>query len=139
MNRTIEFELNGQTYHLLCNASAIFDCYEHFDSSDLLTLMTGMDRASCDGCIWMLCKFSQQGELLRRYQGEDRGLILKVEEVTRTLSPVDMIRARRALRAAYYAGLTREQTSEDEDEIDEGLLELQKKKGLASRLRAMFT
>ena len=52
--------------------------------------------------------------------------MLTVEEVQRTACPMDVIRMRAAIREAYSKGFERE-TASEEEEIDLGLLELQKK------------
>lgn len=128
--KTVEFELNGQTYHLLFNAAALFDCYDQFgDKGELLDHITGTSRESFDATVWMLVKLAQQGELLRRYQGETPERMLTVEESSRTMSPPDALRSRAAIRAAFSRGFDREIESEEDEEIDLGLLELQKKNG----------
>lgn len=131
--KTVEFELNGRTHHLLLTGAALFDAYDKFgDKGDMMDRVSGTSRESYDDTVWMLVKLAQQGEAWRRYSGEDATPMLTVEEALRTMRPVDVIRARAAIRAAYAIGFDREETDE-EREIDLGLLELQKKTGQASR------
>lgn len=136
--KTIEFELNGQTYHLLMNAAALFDCYDKFgDKGGILDHIIGTTRESFDATVWILVKLCQQGELLRRYQGEVPLPMLSVDEATKTMSPLDLTRARAAIREAFFSGFDRE-TKSEEEEIDLGLLELQKKTGIISSGRSIF-
>ena len=137
MNTTIEFEFNGQTYYLLMNAAALFDCYDKF-GNDILDSIMGTSRRSFNSMVWVLAKLSQQGELLRRYQGEDHSKAINIEDATRTMSPVDAGRARKAILEAYKAGFAREVEKENE-EVDLGLIELQKKTESGSRKHSFLT
>lgn len=127
--KTVDFELNGRTHHLILNGAALFDAYDKFgDKGDLLDRLTGTGRQSFDDTVWWLVKLAQQGEAVRRWEGEEPQPMLTAEEALRTLRPVDVVRARAAIRAAYALGFEREEQSEDA-EIDLGLMELQKKTG----------
>ena len=129
--KTVEFELNGRTYHLLLTGAALFDAYDKFgDTGDLIEQIVGTTRASFDNTVWMLVKLAQQGEAWRRHNGEEQLPMLTVEEALRTMCPLDVIRARAAIRAAYAIGFERE-APDEEEAVDLGLLELQKKTGLA--------
>ena len=139
--KTVDFELAGRTYHLLLNGAALFDAYDRFgDKGDLLDHIAGTARDSFDNTVWLLVKLCQQGEAWRRHNGEDPQPMLSTDAALLLLGPMDVIRARAAIRAAYAMGFEREDPSEEE-EIDLGLLELQKKtepaspeaSGLASR------
>ena len=73
------------------NAAAFFDSYDHFgDKGEILDHISGTSRQSFDDTAWLLVKLAQQGELLRRYQGEDHCKMLTAEEVSRTMSPLDV-------------------------------------------------
>ena len=125
--KTVEFELAGRTYHLMLNGAALFDAYDRFgDKGDLLDRIVGADRASFDNTVWLLVKLCQQGEVWNRHNGADPQPMLSAEAAAVLMGPMDVIRARAAIRAAYAAGFERDNPSEEE-EIDVGLLELQKK------------
>lgn len=125
--KTVEFELNGRVHHLFLNGAALFDAYDKFgDKGSLLDHMTGTGRESFDNTVWFLVKLAQQGEAMRRFQGEEAAPMLTVEEAVRMLRPVDVLRAQAAVREAWSLGFAREETPEEE-EIDLGLMELQKK------------
>lgn len=125
--KTVEFALNGKVYSLLLNGAALFDSYDKFgDKGNLLDNMVGTSREKFDNTVWLLVKLAQQGEAARRWQGEAPQPMLTVEEATRTMRPPDVIRAQAAIRAAWAMGFARENPPEEE-EIDLGLVELQKK------------
>lgn len=139
--KTVEFELNGRTHHLILNGAALFDAYDQFgDKGSLLDHMIGTGRESFENTVWLLVKLAQQGEAVRRFQGEEPCPMLTAEEAERMLSPLDVMRAREAIREAWRLGFQRE-AADEETEIDLGLFELQKKTapgspapgGLASR------
>lgn len=135
----MEFELAGTTYHLLLNAAALFDCYERFgDKGSLLDHITGTTTKAFDNTCWMLVKLAQQGEIFRRFQGLDKQPMLTVPQAQALLSPLDLIAAQTAIREAYAASFERKVRDEEED-VDLGLLELQKKTGLASIVRNGFS
>ena len=91
----------------------------------------GTDRGSWDNTVWMIVKLAQQGEAWRRYSGEEARPMLSAEEVQRTASPMDVLRIRSAIRAAYNRGLEQEEANEDEI-VDIYLAEWQKKTASAS-------
>lgn len=130
--KTVEFELNGRTHHLLLTGAALFEAYDRFgDKGDLLEHISGTDKDSFHATVWMLVKLAQQGEAWRRHSGCEAAPMLTVEEAALALRPVDVLRARAAIRAAYCLGFGREEPDEGR-EIDLGLMELQKKTGPGS-------
>lgn len=129
--KLVKFDLQGTEYHLLMTGGALFEAYDRFgDKGDMMERITGTDRESFDNTVWMLVLLAKHGEAYRRYMGEDATPMLSVEAATKTMGPKDVIRARDAIRRAFAIGFEREELSEEE-EIDLGLLELQKKTGLA--------
>lgn len=130
--KLVEFTLQEQTYHLLLTGAALFDAYDRFgDKGDLLDRVSGTTRESFEDTVWMLVKLCQQGEAYRRHMGEEKLPMLTVEAAMRTMLPPDVVRARAAIRSAFAVGFGRTEENE-EREVDMGLLELQKKTGLAS-------
>lgn len=125
--KPVKFELNGQIYSLLLTGAALFDAYDRFgDKGDLMDHLTGTSRESFDNTVWMLVNLAKHGEAYRRYMGEDAVPMLSVEQAVQTMGPRDVIVARAAIREALSTAFARTERSEEE-EIDEGLLELQKK------------
>ena len=125
--KTLRYEHNGQTYHLCLNGAALFDVYEKFGTKGFVTdHIQGSDRKAFDATCWMLAKLAEQGEMVRRYQGHDHGKFPAEQMFRATLRPVDVVSARQAIGAAVALGFRRE-VEDEEDEVDLGLLELQKK------------
>lgn len=125
--KPVKFELNGQVYHLLMTGAALFEAYDRFgDKGDLLDHIVGADTRSFENTVWMLVNLAKHGEAYRRYMGEDALPMLSVEGALCTMGPRDVVVARAAIREAIDSAFAREPRNEEE-EIDEGLLELQKK------------
>lgn len=126
--KTIPFALDGQEYHLLFNGAALFDVYDRFGADvSVLDPVKGNDRTSFEAICWYLEELAGQGELLRRYEGRDKGPAPTADMFRARLSPLDVPRARTAIQAAIAAGFGREEVRPRE--IDKGLLELEKKTG----------
>ena len=125
--KTFPFEHNGQTWHLCLNGAALFDIYEKFGDKGFVTdPIKGTGKESFEATCWMLSKLAEQGEMVRRYQGCDHGKFPTAQMFRATLSPLDVMEARKAICEAVALGFRREVRDEDE-EVDVGLLELQKK------------
>lgn len=125
--KTLEYSLNGQTYHLCLNGAALFDIYDKFGSKGFITdHIKGNGKKSFSATCWMLSKLAEQGELVRRYQGYEHGKFPSEQMLQTMLRPSDVVAAKRAIRCAVALGFAREETSE-EKEVDLGLVELQKK------------
>lgn len=125
--RLTPFEFNGRTYHLMLNGAAMFDIYDQFGrEGSILDPIKGNDRSAFEAICWYLEELSTQGELFRRKQGFDKGPVLSAEALMVELTPLDLLSARAAIKAAVYYGFVREE-AEPPKEIDKGLLELEKK------------
>ena len=134
--KLVEFELNKQKYHLMLSGAALFEAYDRFgDTGDLLEQVIGTSMESFENTVWMLVNLAKHGEVYRRHMGEEPLPMLSVETARRTMGPKDVVRARSAIRKALAVGFEREELNE-EQEIDLGLLELQKKTGLGLRRRS---
>lgn len=121
------FEFNGTTYYLLLNGAAMFDIYDQFGSEgSILDHVKGNSRDAFENVCWYLEELAAQGELFRRQQGFDNGPMLSANTLMLELSPMDVPRARAAIKTAVYRGFLREE-AEPPKEIDKGLLELEKK------------
>ena len=130
----IDFEFNDRTYALSFTAEALFTVYDKFGYTADILGTTKVLEPTVEGwknLCWLAALMASQGELPRRNRGEDPQPMLTVEEVQRTACPMDVIRMRAAIREAYFKGFERE-TASEEEEIDLGLLELQKKTAPAS-------
>lgn len=125
--KTFPYEHNGQTFHLCLNGAALFDIYDKFGTKGFVTdHIKGTSRKSFENTCWMLAKLAEQGELVRRYQGHEHGKFPTEQMFRATLSPLHVADARKAIGAAVALGFTRE-VEDEEEEVDLGLVELQKK------------
>lgn len=129
--RLIPFEFNGTTYHLLLNGAAMFDIYDKYgDKGSVTDHFQGNTRAAFEATCWYLEKLSGEGERFRRWQGLDKGAFLSAEDLKVCLMPLDVPIARASLKTAIYAGFAQEEKGPPQ-EIDKGLLELEKKTGIS--------
>lgn len=136
--KTVDYEWNGQTLHLLLNGAALFDAYDKFGTdAELLDIITGSSKKSFLATCWLTYKLAEQGELARRVEGFDREKIPSALRLTALMTPMDVARARRAIGRAVRIGFEMEHVEEPEV-VDLGLRELQKKTEPASRGRSIF-
>ena len=125
--KTLEYTLNGQTYHLCLNGAALFDIYEKFGNKGFVTdHIKGTGKKSFSATCWILAKLAEQGELVRRYQGHAHGKFPSEQMFRTMLKPMQVHEAKLAIHTAVALGFTRED-AEEEPEVDLGLIELQKK------------
>jgi len=125
--KTIEYELNGKTFHLAMNGCALFDVYDKYGTDkNVLELIEGTDKKTFERLCWLLYKFAEQGELVRRYQGFDRGPVATEEFFKVNLKALDVALAKLKLKDVIIEGFKREEV--DDKPVDLLLLEAQKKK-----------
>lgn len=125
--RTVPFRQGGQTWYLLLNGAALFDIYDKFGPKGfVLDHIKGHGKKSFGPTCWLLAKLAEQGELLRRYQGYDKGPIPTEAQFQLSLSPLEVLRAKEAIALAVQEGFRREE-GDSLKEVDKGLLELEKK------------
>ena len=125
---TTPFEFGDKTFHLCLNGAALYDIYEKYGSEDtILSHVEGHDKPSFEATCWILYKLAEQGEIVRRYQGFDRGP-MPTEHFFRTnLAPLDIIGAKAAIDQTVRQGFRREERDKDE-RVDKGLIEWEKKR-----------
>lgn len=104
----IPFELCGQTCHLLFNAGAYFSIQDQFgDLNSVMDPVMGKGQNGFDAICWYLEELATQGELYRRHFGYDKGDIPDAKTMRICLLPLDIPRARSAIRAAVSFGFQR--------------------------------
>lgn len=119
----IKIEIGGQEYYLLYNGAAMFAIDDGGNISDRLW---DTSAAGFDWICQAVAVLAEQGELARRYMGYDKGPLLTADAVKALTMPIDIIQLRQAVFRAVMAGYGRE-IKDDDQEIDLGLVELQKK------------
>ena len=129
--KSVELEFNGGKYSLLYNGAAMFAVNDAVGGGQVFDRITKDFNVLCT----VLQILSEQGELARRYAGHDPGAVLDTEEFRVLASPVDAAQATQLVYKAVLSGMGREIEEEKPKQIDEGLLELEKKTGGKSRKR----
>lgn len=136
--KTVEFEFNNQTYHLCMNGAALFDCFDKFGAeNEIMDCIKEKTAKSFENVCWLLAKLSEQGELVRRYEGFDKSEMLSIGECFIFLDPLGVIEAKNVIRKVLVLGFSRTEEPE-EKEVDIGLAELNQKKTGKSRARNGF-
>lgn len=110
-------------YRLLYNAAAHFAAGERYPDG-LLKEIYKPSSAGLEALCWALGELGRQAELYRRAMGYDPGEMPAETGILAQLMPRDILAARQAVLDAIARGLGDPQ----EGEVDEVLLELQKKK-----------
>lgn len=109
-------EIDFSRYHFLCNAAAFFELDERFEEAGgyIRALTEQAERKHRFGAIVAgLAVMSQQGELMRRLEGYDRGEMLTEEQLVVRLMPGQLKEAQEIVMRAVTRGVH----CEDEDEV----------------------
>lgn len=126
--QTHDFEVCGQKWHFCLNGAALFDCYEKFGPDEpLLSHLEGATKKSFDALCWMLAKFAEQGELVHRYQGHKPEQIPSEAFFRANLAAMDVAPAKLVAQAVIRLGFRRDEESPEDEDLDLGLQELEKK------------
>jgi len=137
--RSVPFEFSGTTYALSFTAEALFRVYEKTgETGDILGALHAMENTveGWKNACWLGALLAAQGELQRRYMGEDPRPMLSAEELRRTASPRDMLDLRTAMQQAIHLGLTRENIPDEDAEVDVVLAE---RRALEKKTRALLS
>lgn len=121
-----EVDLCGHRLYLLLNGQALFDIYDKFGTKGFITdPLKDNNKAGFEATCFFLAKLCEQGELLRRWQGQTRGPVLSEQYFRVHLAPREVAAAKDAILAAIVLGFRREE--KETGDLDLGLVELQKK------------
>lgn len=127
------YTLQGKTYYLCLNAAALFTIYDRFpEAKGVLEPLSASGKRGFEATCAFLAILSTHGELVRRFEGYDKGEVLTEGQLLVSLSPMDMVEARAAIQRAVALGFGREVEDEDNQHedgaVDLGLQELNAKK-----------
>ncbi len=111
-------------YSFVYNAAAHFAAMDKYPGGITTAILQNGFEGFAALC-WALQEMSIQGELLRRDLGHEPGETVKAEYAMRNLGVHDVLEARRLVLMAVEKGL--KQPGDERQEVDEVLLELQKK------------
>lgn len=115
---------------LLYNASAHFAACEKYPDGGLVEAIRKPDASSFDAVLWAWTEAAKQAELYRRFLGEDPKRILTESEWRMLIKPGQMAQVTNRVMEAIIDGMSSGDGDEDK-EIDEVLMELEKKTGKA--------
>ena len=125
--RTAFFDFDGQTYELALTCEALFTAWEKYGAEDAdLISLTHADENTLEGLknlCWLGALLASQGELQRRWRGEEPREMLSYERLRRTVSPPDVLALRLAIREALVLGFRRDNVSDADAEVDAVLAE----------------
>lgn len=125
--KSVKISLGGESYYLTFNGAALFDIEERFGGSTKLLDELNAGREGFDKLCQATAILAEQGELVRRHFGYEPGSILTEETVKALATPKDIVLLKQAVINAVMQGYGREVTN-DQEEVDLGLAELQQKK-----------
>lgn len=117
-----KYEIKGREYWFYYNAAAMFELMKH---GDAVTQMSGTEASSLEAACIVAQILGEQGELMRRHLGHDRGDMPDATELQLIATPRDLLRLKDALVREIKIGL--EVEVEPEEDIDLGLQKLAQK------------
>lgn len=131
--KTTEFTLQGKTYYLCLNAAALFAIYDRFpEAESAAEPLSAPGKRGFEAVCAYLAILATHGELVRRFEGYDKGEMPTEGYFREMLSPMDDVAARAAIRRAIALGFGREVADEEKQHedgaVDLGLQELNAKK-----------
>lgn len=132
----IKFDFRGKSYSLYLSGLGLYECYDHFGGDkSLIELIEGEGKETYQAAIWMLCEFSKQGELYRRYMGEEPEEYLKLGQVMALAQPWEYPEIKTAVTMTIYEGFKREHPGQEDTDpwLAEFEAEKSKKKEAAGR------
>ena len=124
--KTVSVTYGGKEYFLAYNAWAMFQIQDLSPEKGVMEVLAAQGGEGFS----LFCKaaelMSEAAEGICRYEGRETGEPLKSEQIANMARPVDVLELRRAMLEAVAHGYGREMREEEEG-IDVGLAELQKK------------
>ena len=139
--RSVPIEFDGVTYHLSFTAEAMFTVFEKYGEDYDVIASTHCGENTVEGwkaACWLGALLAAQGELQRRYMGEEAVPMLTAERLRRTASPADMRDLRAAILQAVALGLRREILPDEAEEVDAVLAERDAAQKKTRELRDLY-
>ena len=119
--KTPDDEKNTQAYK-----QAESELEDAANRQNFVSLITQPTQEGFEALCWAVAELATQGELLRRHMGYEPRELLTAEKVRRELAPHQVTQAISFVMAAVIHGI--HEPSDADDEVDEVMEELQKKK-----------
>lgn len=120
------YKHGGKEYWLVYTADAYFELNEKY-GTELFEKLRAADRSGYDVAVGCLLVLAREGELCRRYMGHDARQMLTEEEIQRTVLPDGIANIKESVMKALLAGMRVENHKENDEPIDVGLMEFEKK------------
>lgn len=128
--KTFEFDYGGKVLHLYMNGTAMFAIEAldagREDSTDAIDRMKEDSPEGVADLLRVALILAEQGELCRRYLGYSPERIPTEKELSLLLSPAQLMLLRVSALMAINAGYEQKESGQNDD-IDTGLAELEKK------------
>lgn len=126
LTKTVECRVVGKTVHLAYTVNAMFDINDIIGEKDLFEILRKNDRESYPMFCQIVSMLAENGEKCRREDGYPKGETVSSQKLQTKMLPTEYFEVKNAVMQAIMLGLRREIVDEEE-EIDEGLAELEKK------------
>lgn len=124
----------GTTYFLVMDGEAMFTIRDIYGGTRLM--LEKMEQDTREGFL-ETCNaaaiLAERGELVRRRLGYEPGRIPERDDFALLTQPYEIVPLKRAIANAIKLGYGREITAPGDDEVDEGLEELNQKKNKIRR------
>ena len=119
----------GVTYYLVFDGEAMFALRDIYGGTQLaLEAIEPDTREGFAATCTIAALLAERGELLRRRLGYDSGAIPEKDDFLLAVRPFEIVELKRAIMTTIELGYGREVTTPGDNEIDEGLAELNQKK-----------
>lgn len=129
--KTAKVTVADVEYYLVFDGEAMFTIRDIYGGTQLMLEKLEQDtRESFLETCSAAAILAERGELLRRRLGYAPGKIPEKDDFVLMVRPFEIVNLKRAIMNAVTLGYGREVTSPGDDEIDEGLAELNQKKTL---------
>lgn len=127
--KAVKFTVAGETYYLAMDGEAMFTIRDIYGGTRLMLEKLEQDtrESFLDTCS-VAAILAERGELIRRRLGYEPGRIPERDDFALLMQPHEIVRLKQAIANAIKLGYGREVESPGNDEIDEGLEELNQKK-----------
>lgn len=136
----IDFEYRGGKYSLYMNGYAYFAAKKKFgEEKSLLEVMEPDTKEGLEATVWLLCEFARQGEMYRRFLGEDRGQYPEYSKTVIQVQPFELPFIKAAVIQAIAEGFGRENPSPEDCDPWLAELEAENAKKKHSPRRSIFT
>ena len=133
MNRIVKITWNGTPIFLNYSMEVMFSVGDKFGNiANALEAVEKSSREGLEAVRWFACQMANDGELYRREMGYDKGKMYTEQDFSGRMHPQEFSELRDAVVEAIAKGYQRELQNE-EDEVDLGLAELNRKKDRAGK------